>query len=143
MRVLIDTCVVIDVLQHREPFWEDSYHFFLSIANRHAEGFLTAKSFTDIYYLTHRVTHNDKEARKILSTLLIPFGLLDTAGIDCRRVLSSESGDFEDAVMIETARREGLDCIVTRNQKDYQKSPIPIYTPADFLRLIAPDTGDL
>lgn len=143
MRILLDTCVVIDVLQHREPFWKDSYGVFLAVANHHADGFLTAKSFTDLYYLTHRITHNDKETRKILSTLLIPFGLLDTAGMDCRRALSSDAGDYEDAVMIETARREGLDCIITRNQKDYEKSPVPVYHPTEFLRLIASENEEL
>lgn len=138
MRVLIDTCIVIDVLQRREPFWKDSYRVMLAIANRHGEGFLTAKSFTDLYYLTHRSTHNDKETRKILSTLLVSLSLLDTAGIDCRKALSSDVGDYEDAVMIETAQRESLDGIVTRNQRDYTKSPVPVYTPEEFLRLISP-----
>lgn len=133
----MDTCIIIDVLQHREPFWEDSYRVMLAIANRHAEGFLTAKSFTDLYYLTHRATHNDKETRKILSTFLIPLSLLDTAGIDCRRAMSSEIGDYEDAVMVETAQRESIDCIVTRNQKDYAKSPVSAYTSEEFLSLIS------
>ena len=133
MRILLDTCIVIDVLQHREPFWEDSYCVMLTIANRHVEGFLTAKSFTDLYYLTH----SDKETRKILSTLLIPLSLLDTAGIDCRRALSTEIRDYEDAVMIETAQRESIDCIVTRNQKDYAKSSVSVYTPEEFLGLVS------
>ena len=138
MRVLLDTCIVIDVLQHREPFFEDSYRVLLAIANRRAEGFLAAKSFTDLYYLTHRSTHDDKKTRNILSTLLITLSLLDTAGIDCRRALSSEAGDYEDAVMIETAGREKMDCIVTRNQRDYTRSPVPVRTPEEFLRSISP-----
>lgn len=136
MRVLVDTCVVIDVLQHREPFWKDSYAVFLAIANRRANGFLTAKSLTDIYYLTRRATHDDKETRKILTTLLIPFDLLDTAGMDCRRAISSNIADFEDAVMSETAIRTGMDCIVTRNLKDYERSSVPVCSPAEFLSKI-------
>jgi len=138
MRVLVDTCVVIDVLQHREPFWEDSYAAFLAIANHRAEGFLSAKSLTDIYYLTHRATHDDKETRKILSTLLIPFDLLDTAGMDCRKAISSDITDFEDAVMVESAVRAGMDCIMTRNLKDYEKSAVPVYSPTDFLQMLQP-----
>ena len=41
-----------------------------------------------------------------------------------------------DAVMIETAIREQMDCIVTRNLSDYAKSPIPVYTPNAFLALL-------
>lgn len=136
MRVLVDTCVVIDVLQHREPFWSDAYELFLAVANRRADGFLTAKSLTDIYYITHRLTHDDKETRRILSTLLIPFDLLDTAGIDCLHAISSDISDFEDAVMIETAVRADMDYIVTRNQRDYRKSPVSICLPTQLLVLL-------
>lgn len=138
MRVLIDTCIVIDVLQHREPFWNDSYRVMLAIANRHADGFVSAKSLTDIYYLTHRMTHDDKKTRKIISSLLIAVDLLDTAGIDCRRALSADISDYEDAVMAETAVRSGMDCIVTRNLRDYKNVPIPVYTPVELLQWIEP-----
>ena len=56
MKALFDTCVIIDVLHHREPFWQDAYNCFLAVANRQAEGCITAKAFTDICYLTHRQT---------------------------------------------------------------------------------------
>lgn len=136
MRVLLDTCVVIDVLQRREPFWNDSYAVLMAIANRHADGFVTAESLTDIYDLTHRLTHDDRQTRRIISSLLITVELLDTAGIDCRRALSSNLSDYEDAVMSETALRSGMDCIVTRNLRDYRDASVPVYTPQEFLREI-------
>jgi len=133
MRALIDTCVIIDALQSREPFCREAQAIFLAVANRQFTGFLTAKSATDIYYLTHRHTHNDKETRIVLNKLFGLFELLDTVGMDCRRAVSSDISDYEDAVMVESALRAGMDCIVTRNIKDYAKAPVPIYTPADFL----------
>lgn len=136
MRALIDTCIVIDALQNRQPFSSAAQELFLVVANRRADGFLTAKSVTDIYYLTHRATHSDRETRHILSTLVSLFELLDTTGMDCRRALSSDLTDYEDAVMVESALRAGLDCIVTRNLKDYTKASLPIYTPGDFVKLV-------
>ena len=136
MRILLDTCVVVDVLQNREPFCDDAFAIFLAVANRRVDGFLTAKSLTDIYYLTHRFTHDDRQSRKVLSTLLIPFDVLDTAGIDCRKALSSDISDFEDAVMTETALRTNMDYIVTRNERDYVKSPVPVCTPSELLKLL-------
>ena len=38
-----------------------------------------------------------------------------------------------DAVMAETALRENMDCIVTRNLSDYQNAPLPVYAPQEFL----------
>ena len=37
------------------------------------------------------------------------------------------------AIMVETAKRASVDCIVTRNQKDYAKSPVPVFSPGEFL----------
>lgn len=136
MKVLIDTCVIVDALQSREPFYKDAEAIFLLCANRQITGFLTAKSITDIYYLTHRQLHSDKETRNILSKLCSLFALLDTAALDIRNAIFSETSDFEDAVMIETAVRSGLDCIVTRNTADYIKAAIPVYTPAELIRIL-------
>jgi hypothetical protein len=43
--------------------------------------------------------------------------------------------DYEDAVMSETASRNALDYIITRNVKDYSQSKIPVYMPESFLHL--------
>lgn len=139
MRALIDTCVVVDALQNREPFAEAAQNIFLLCANRRFEGFLTAKATTDIYYLTHRILHNDKQTREILSRLCSLFQILDTSSIDIRSALTSDISDFEDAVMIETALREGMDCIVTRNIKDYSRAALTVYTPAEFVKLLTFD----
>ena len=139
MRVLLDTCVIIDALQAREPFAEAAQEIFIAAANKQFTGCITAKSSTDIYYLTHRVLHSDIETRKILSKLFILFEVLYSAGSDCRKALSSEVSDYEDAVMVETAVRSDIECIVTRNQKDYAKSSVMVLSPPDFLLKIKED----
>ena len=97
MRAVIDTCVIVDALQNREPFCKDAQSVFLLCANRQYEGFLTAKAVTDIYYLTHRQTHSGKATREILTKLCTLFSLFDTAAIDIRKAISAEISDFEDA----------------------------------------------
>lgn len=136
MRTLMDTCVIIDALQSRAPFAETAQKIFLYSANKRFEGYITAKAATDIYYLTHRLINNDVETRKILSKLYTLFHLLDTTSLDCRKAISSEIGDYEDAIMVETAIRSEMDCIVTRNVKDYAKSSVTVYEPTAFLRLL-------
>ena len=134
MRILIDTCIIIDALQNREPWGKSAQELFLLAANRKFDGFISAKSVTDIYYLTHRVTHSDKDTRDILSRLFKLFDIADTAGTDCKYALSSEVSDYEDAVMIETAIRTQMDGIVTRNAKDYSKSIIPVLSPEELIQ---------
>lgn len=136
MRALIDTCIIIDALQNREPFAEKAQQIFLLAANRKFTGYVTAKSITDIYYIMHRCFHDDKETRSVLNKLLIIFGIMDTAGEDCRHALLSDISDYEDAVMIETAKRSDADCIVTRNTKDYARANISVFTPDEFISKI-------
>ena len=139
MNVLIDTCIIIDALQSREPFNKDAEAVFLSVANRRCVGFLTANSITDIYYLMHKALHSAEETKKVLGVLLNLFEILDTCGIDCRRALTSDISDYEDAVMVEAAERAGIDCIVTRNLRDYALAPIPVYAPAQFVKILYAD----
>ena len=136
MKDVIDTCVIVDALQDRAPFGEAAKSIFLFCANRQCEGLLTAKAITDIYYLAHRQTHNDKTTREVITKLCTIFGLLDTTVLDIRKAILSETSDFEDAVMIETTVRYKMDCIVTRNTKDYSKSSIHVYTPDEFIKLL-------
>lgn len=138
MKALIDTCVIVDALQSRLPFYKDAQKIFLAVANRWFDGYITAKSAADIYYLGHRTTHSDKETRKILEKLFALYDLLDTTAMDCRRALSSQISDYEDAVMVETALRSGCECIVTRNLKDFKNASIAVYSPSDFLEFITP-----
>lgn len=72
-----------------------------------------------------------------VQSLLDLVGMLDSLGADVRLALLAECADFEDAVMIETAKRSGMDCIVTRNTRHYTGASIPVYEPAEFLRLLA------
>jgi predicted nucleic acid-binding protein len=141
MRVLIDTCVIIDALQSRAPFAEAAQKIFLYSANKQFEGYITAKASADIYYLTHRLTHSDMETRKILSKLYTLFHLLDTTSLDCRKAISSEISDYEDAIMVETAIRSEIDCIVTRNVKDYAKSSVTVYEPDALIALLESEKG--
>ena len=133
MRVVIDTCVILDYLQNREPFFDDALNIAISRANREYEGYITASSVTDLYYIIHRYNHCDKETRDIVNTLTMLFGLTDTYAEDCINALHSEMSDYEDAVMSETAYRIGADFIVTRNVGDYVRSKVPAISPADFL----------
>ena len=69
MKILLDTCIVIDFLQGREPFAEDAYQIFRLLATEIFSAYITAKSTTDIYYLTRRCTHSDEEAKDKLNRL--------------------------------------------------------------------------
>lgn len=63
MKVLLDTCVLIDSLQNREPFSKFSNQILIAAAGCRFAGCISAKSVADIYYLMHRYTHDDRKTR--------------------------------------------------------------------------------
>ncbi len=133
MKVLVDTCVVVDVLSRRSPFCEKSQELFLLAASNTIDAFVTAKSVSDIYYLVHKVTHNSDKTKAIINDLFQLFGVIDSTREDILNALNSKIGDYEDAIMDESAYRSGMDCICTRNTKDYKNSKIKAIEPSDLL----------
>lgn len=134
MKVLLDTNVVVDVLQHREPWCADGQILFLAAASHQITGCLTAKEVTDLHFFSRKQFRGeenaDEKARTVIAKLLNLFEILDTEAEDCRQAVAIPNGDYEDAVMIATAVRTGIDCIVTRNPEHFAPSPVPVRSPA-------------
>ncbi len=141
MTALIDTCVIMDFLQRREPFYEDAYRIMRYLGTETFTGCITAKSATDLYDLIRRCTHSEKESRHTLQELFSLVGLLGTRAEDVLRAISSDISDFEDAVMVETGLRNHVDCIVTRNEKEYVDSALPVFVPSDFVQMLDNEEG--
>ena len=134
MRILLDTNVIVDFLQNREPWVKDAYELFAFVATDRVEGCVTAKELTDIHYLSRKSfpDNGDQHARAVLNDLLNLFVCLDTTAEDCKKALSAKGPDYEDCLMAETALREKVSYIVTRNIQDYKNSPVPAITPAEL-----------
>ncbi|MCD8048553.1 MAG: PIN domain-containing protein [Clostridia bacterium] len=133
MNIIVDTCVIIDALQQREPFAQEAQEICLAVAREEIVGFIPAKSVADIYYIMHRSLHDDAKTRCLLKKLFMSFGILDTTAMDCRNAFTSPISDFEDAILAETAYRNGVEYIVTRNIKDFTRAAVPAITPAEFV----------
>jgi predicted nucleic acid-binding protein len=133
VRVLIDTNIVLDFLLQREPFFQDVELLFQAIDAGQLIGYVTATTLTDIFYISRKHTRSVEQARQAVSETL-------TAMVICpidRAVLESafNSGlvDFEDAVQIFGAVAQGLDAILTRDNKGFLSSPIPVLSVQDLL----------
>lgn len=134
MKALIDTNIIIDALQSRKGFAEDAE--FIVLQAFEYDGYIAATSVTDIYYIQHRYYHDKKEAKENLGKIFKLYNILDITEADCHNALRSDMSDFEDAILVEAAKRNGIDCIVTRDTKDFKGSLILVYTPVEFLRLL-------
>jgi len=132
-RLLIDTNIIIDYLADRTPFAADSERVIGMCIDEYAEGFLTASSVTDIYYIMRKVTGREKALIKIRQLLEI----LDVVSVGKSEILKAmelDIPDFEDALAAVCAERIKADYIVTRNTKDFKNAFVKAVTPKDLMR---------
>ena len=134
MKILIDTNVILDALQSRKGFLEDAGWMMLN--SDKYDGYITANSITDIFYIQNKFYHSKHKTREAIANLSKIYSIIDTTATDCYNAIRSNISDFEDAVLLESAIREGMDAIVTRNTKDFKGSPVKIYTPSEFLAVL-------
>ena len=134
IKALIDTNVVLDALAAREPFRAEAERLFILAAEEKFQGFVTANSITDIYYLVRKHS-SEATARETLRNLLQVFAVVDISGKDCEKALESAIDDFEDALVAVCASKMGADYIITRDAGFLQaQSPVPVVAPAGFLK---------
>ena len=137
MKIIFDTCVILDYLLDREEYSSNAEKLIIKAAQNRLQGLITVKSLMDVHYILKHTIHNEEKIREIISTLLDSFALVDSTGENAVRALSSDVNDYEDALMIETAVSYEADGIVTRNLRDYRKSSIRIYNPEELLAVLA------
>lgn len=140
MRILLDTNVVVDVLQHREPWFQSSVEIIRAVASRQIVGCLTAKQIADVYFFSRKQFKGEEEvdvkARQVVKKILSLFTLIDTLDIDCLNALGIKNGDYEDALLVASAVRSDIDGIVTRNPNHFRNVSIAIYSPDQLLAIL-------
>lgn len=136
MKAIVDTNVILDALTGREPWNKEAEEIFLSAAQCRGEYYITANVVADIYYLLRKHLKNRDVVVGIMNKLFQLFMIYDTSAEDCINALHSPITDYEDAVLIEVAKRNKVDYIITRNVNDYANSTIESVLPKDFLKKI-------
>ncbi len=134
MNVLIDTNVVLDAMLSRSPFGEAAQKLFIMAAEEKINAHITANSVTDIYYLLHKHLHDKERCRQEIRKVLTLFSVIDVTGSDCEKALELTMGDYEDALLATCAKHAKMECIITRNNKDFGGSPVRAILPDDFLK---------
>lgn len=134
IRVLIDTCVILDLALNREDFVQPAREIFALANNDEIDCYISAQSIPTAYHYIKKYNHSEKITRQILSVLSNICFIIDMTAKDCLWALQAPTSDYEDAILAETANREQLDAIITRDKKGFKKSALPIFTPEEFLK---------
>lgn len=135
MRLMIDTNIFLDVLAEREPFFKDSKAVLDLCENKRVQGFLSASSATDIFYLIRRQLHSVDLAYKVLGSVLDIAKVLTVTNEDVLNAYLQRASDFEDCLLATCAKANQCDAIVTRNKKDFLSFGITLFSPEELLNI--------
>lgn len=133
MKILFDTNVILDVFLEREPFFEASSQVLGFAEQDIIEGWICGTTVTTIHYLLAKALTRH-EAEEHLNDLLKIFHVTSVNRVVLEDALTSNFKDYEDAVLYHSALHANLEAILTRNQKDFQESNLPVYSPTEFLK---------
>jgi predicted nucleic acid-binding protein len=130
--ILIDLNIILDVLQKREPFFETSASLLAAVETGRVEGYVAAHSITTLFYLIQK-DKSSADARAMITNLLQFIKIIAVEQSTIEQALNLSYRDFEDAVQMMSAVQNKIDCLITRNIKDYQPALLPVMQPVDFL----------
>lgn len=132
MKVLFDTNVLLDVFLQREPFFDASAQSVGLAEQGKIEGWICGTTVTTVFYLLSKELSEEK-ARIYVQKILKIFNVSTVSRVVLEDALDGEFKDYEDGVLYQSAIHANLEAIITRNQKDFTKSELPVYSPNEFL----------
>lgn len=132
---MFDANVVLDVFLQRQPFDEPAGQLLSRAVRSEIQGYICASVVTTIFYLVRKAAGLD-EARRQVRTVLSILDVAPVTGAVQREAADSDMIDFEDAVVAASARHMQVGAIATRNERDFAKAPVSIYSPASLLTLL-------
>ncbi len=135
MRLLIDANILLDVLQKREPHDRDSALIWKLCETEQAEGYVSVLSFADLVYVMRKEL-DPQAIEDVQHKLALIFRFADLTASDITHAGEMKWEDFEDAVQAATAERIHADHIITRNVRDFKRSKVVAFTPAEYLARI-------
>jgi predicted nucleic acid-binding protein len=128
VKILIDTDILLDIALNREPYAADSGGVVDWAENHPGSAAVAWHTLANLAYLLKGEAHLFLE--DLLGFVVVP----ETSTEAARRALRLPIADLEDAFQAVSAVQFEADHIVTRNTRDYGRSPIPAVTPTQFLQ---------
>ena len=131
MRLLIDINVLLDVALQR-PAAPASARL-LALCGRQHEAWLAWHAIAPLAYLIERQV-SALSGRDFIRGVLEWAEVATTGKSDALAALALPLADFEDSLQVAAALACGAQFIITRNERDFRKSPLPALSPDSFLR---------
>jgi len=134
--VLLDTNVLLDFLFKRGVFFHEALHLWQMAESSSIEFAISAISVNNVFYIISKQSGKEK-AYQAVSILLKLFTIAPVDATILTRASKTSCNDFEDAIQIQSAHAIEACCIVTRDQKHFTGSHIPVLSPREALTVLS------
>jgi predicted nucleic acid-binding protein len=133
-KIFVDTNILIDLIADRSPFSKFAVELFSKAEDKKIKLFASSHSIATTHYLLKKYI-DEKDLREVLYELTDYLQIIPVDSDTIRKGLRSKHKDFEDALQIISAYSvEKIDCIVTRNIKDFRGSEITVLPPDELVK---------
>ncbi len=132
-KLFLDTNFIVDYLLRDDfkPLCRD----FLTEGIRNGRRFyISFLSISNFAYIAQKLSIDQLYLH--LSTLSELFTVIGHNKKQLDKAIALKASDFEDALQYQCAKEANCDCIITRNQKDFSFSDIPVLSAEEFLNMV-------
>ena len=131
--LFLDTNIVIDLLEKREPFCYDAMSLFTMAYNKQVNLLISPMTYATASFLLSK--HGAENVRNLLSDLrsITQVTIANEYTVD--DALASQFKDFEDALQYYSALQTKAEAIITRNGSDFTNSKLPVMTASEYLAM--------
>lgn len=134
-RLFLDTNIMLDFLGERHPFY-DSIAKIATLADKgQITIIVSALSYSTVNYFLTKY-ENKEIAKEKLRKFKIISEICELNEQIIEKGLNSDFSDFEDSLQYYSAVSSDCSILITRNEKDFKGSSIPVMTAEEYLRSI-------
>ena len=130
--VLVDTNVLIDAAVPGRPHHDAAILFENEVAYGGLDAFVAATSLKDAYFLIKGAT-DEAFAREYIQCLMQLYVPAAVDAFVCNDAIRSDEPDFEDGIIRSCAELQGVDYIVSRDEKAFRHSVVKRMSPQEYV----------
>jgi len=134
-KVFIDSDIFMDTILDRKPHSEFSNDLLSRCEQNQIDGFTSSLILANIYYVMRKISSHHK-AIEAIGKIRSLVKVLPCTDKEVGESINAEFSDFEDGLQYFIAINNKIDCVITRNTKDFKKSSISVLTPKEFLQTL-------
>lgn len=136
-RLFLDTNFIIDYFI-REDFQGVAEKIITMEKRAQSQFFISYLTVANFAYIMRKM--QAEELKSLIKKICNSFIVISNTEAQIQRALELKASDFEDMLQYQAACDANCECIITRNEKDYDFSEIPVMSPSAYMKNLFPES---